>query len=151
MGTQFKIVLYAPDDGTAAKAKQAAFERIAALDGIMSDYRPTSELMRLCQKAGGDSVKVSGDLFTVLTRAQEVADLSDGAFDVTVGPLVRLWRRARRTQQLPPADELAAAKALVGFRKVRLDAREHTVQLRQAGMQLDLGGIAKGYAADQAL
>jgi thiamine biosynthesis lipoprotein len=151
MGTQFKIVLYAPDQTTAEKAKRAAFERIAALDGIMSDYRPTSELMRLCQKAGGDPVRVSDDLFTVLTRSQEVAQLSDGAFDVTVGPLVRLWRRARRTQQLPSAEELAKAKELVGHGKVRLDGKAHTVQLAQAGMQLDLGGIAKGFAADQAL
>jgi thiamine biosynthesis lipoprotein len=151
MGTQFKIVLYAPDETTADKAKKAAFERIAALDGIMSDYRATSELMELCKKAGGEPVKVSDDLFTVLQRAQVVAKWSDGAFDVTVGPLVRLWRRARRTQQLPPADELAKAKELVGHDKVRLEAQTHTVQLMKAGMQLDLGGIAKGYAADQAL
>src|SRR5262249_48997783 len=123
MGTQFKLVFYATDDATAEKARKAAFARIAELDGIMSDYRQTSELMRLCQKAGGDPVKVSDDLFKVLERAQEVAKLSDGAFDVTVGPLVRLWRQARRTQQLPVADELAKAKELVGYNKIRLDAK----------------------------
>jgi thiamine biosynthesis lipoprotein len=151
MGTQFKIILYAAEEPTAVKAKQAAFRRIADLDATMSDYRPASELMRLCEKAGGAPVKVSDDLFTVLERAQEVAKLSDGAFDVTVGPLVRLWRRARRTQQLPPADELAKAKELVGYDKVQLDAQARTVQLTKAGMLLDLGGIAKGYAADRAL
>jgi thiamine biosynthesis lipoprotein len=151
MGTRFKILFYASDEPTASTAAKAAFARIAELDGIMSDYRPTSELMRLCQKAGGDAVHVSDELFFVLSKAQEVSRRSGGAFDVTVGPVVRLWRRARRSQQLPDAKELADALALVGYEKVRLDEKEHTVQLLKAGMQLDLGGIAKGYAADEAL
>src|SRR5262249_23068310 len=95
MGTLFKIVLYAPDEPKPSRAAKAAFQRIATLDAIMSDYRPASELMQLCQKAGGDPVQVSEPLFHVLARAQEVSRLSDGAFDVTVGPVVRLWRRAR--------------------------------------------------------
>jgi thiamine biosynthesis lipoprotein len=151
MGTRFKIIQYAPDEAAATRGARAAFARIADLDAIMSDYRPTSELMRLCARAGGDPVAVSDDLFTVLERAQEVAKRSGGAFDVTVGPIVRLWRRARRTRQLPDADDLAKARALVGYDKVHLDAKAHTVRLDRPGMQLDLGGIAKGYAADQAL
>jgi FAD:protein FMN transferase len=151
MGTKFKIILYAPDQAAADAASQAAFARIAALDGIMSDYRPTSELMRLCQKAGGEPVPVSEELFFVLSRAEEVSRLSDGAFDVTIGPVVKLWRRARRTERLPDADDLSRALALVGYDKVRLDPKGRTVQLLKPGMQLDLGGIAKGYAADEAL
>jgi thiamine biosynthesis lipoprotein len=151
MGTRFQLILYAPDEATAQRAAKAAFERIAALDGIMSDYRPTSELMRLCQKAGGEPVRISDDLFTVLWRAQEVAKRSDGAFDVTVGPVVRLWRRARKIKQLPDAEELAKARALVGYEKVHLNEKDRMVQLLKPGMQLDLGGIAKGYAADAAL
>jgi thiamine biosynthesis lipoprotein len=151
MGTRFKILLYAPDQATADEASRAAFARIAALDGIMSDYRPTSELMQLCRKAGGDPVRVSEELFFVLSRADEVSRLSDGTFDVTVGPVVKLWRRARRTERLPDADDLKKALALVGYDKVRLDPKGHTVQLLVPGMQLDLGGIAKGYAADEAL
>ena len=114
MGTLFKIVLYADDEQQAARAAAAAFARVAELDGIMSDYRPTSELMRLCDKAGTGPVKVSDELFFVLTRAEEVSRLSDGAFDVTVGPVVHLWRLARRTQRLPDAEKLAQARALVG-------------------------------------
>src|SRR5438128_1124738 len=87
MGTQIRIILYAADPPAANRAAKAAFERIAQLDGIMSDYRPTSELMQLCRKAGGEPVPVSHDLFFVLSRAQEVSRLSDGAFDVTVGPV----------------------------------------------------------------
>lgn len=151
MGTRFQLIFYAADEATANRAAKQAFERIGDLDRIMTDYRSTSELMQLCGRAGGDPVQVSDDLFAVLSRSQDVAKSSDGAFDVTVGPLVRLWRQSRRTQKLPEPDKLAAAKALVGFDKVRLDPDKKTVQLTKAGMQLDLGGIGKGYAADAAL
>src|SRR4051794_1100491 len=81
MGTKFSIDLFADDEETAIKASKTAFARIAELDAIMSDYRPASELMQLCAKSGGDPVKVSDDLWTVLERAQQVAKQSDGAFD----------------------------------------------------------------------
>jgi thiamine biosynthesis lipoprotein len=151
MGTQFQIILYAPDEATANQAAKVAFARAAELDGIMSDYKPTSELMRLCQKAGGDPVPVSTELFFILARAQEVSRRSGGAFDVTVGPVVRLWRRARKSKELPDPKELAQALELVGYDKVRLDEQQRTVQLTKPGMRLDLGGIAKGYAADEML
>jgi thiamine biosynthesis lipoprotein len=151
MGTRFKIILYAADETTANRAAKAAFQRIAMLDGIMSDYRSTSELMKLCQKAGDGPVPVSEDLFFVLARAQGVSRISDGAFDVSVGPVVRLWRRARKSKQLPDPGELARARALVGYQNIHLDEKARTVRLGKAGMQLDLGGIAKGYAADAAL
>jgi FAD:protein FMN transferase len=151
MGTIFRIVLYAPDAATAEKASRTAFDRVTALDNALSDYKPESELMRLCGGAGGPPVKVSEDLFHVLAAAQELAARSDGAFDVTVGPLVRLWRRARRRHELPDPDRLAQALALVGYRNVVLDRKQRTAQLLKPGMMLDLGGIAKGYAADEAL
>jgi thiamine biosynthesis lipoprotein len=154
MGTTFRVVLYAPDKAAADKAFAAAFEKVAELDKAMSDYNQQSELMRLCKAndaAPGKPVKVSEDLFAVLQKAQEVSKLSDGAFDVTVGPVVQLWRTARRTQQLPDPKELADAKAKVGYRMVTLDPAARTVALKAAGMRLDLGGIAKGYAADAAL
>jgi thiamine biosynthesis lipoprotein len=151
MGTRFKIVFYAADEASANRAAKAAFARVAELDGIMSDYRATSELMQLCQKAGGAPVPVSEDLFTVLEKALAISRQSAGAFDVTVGPLSRLWRIARRTQQLPAKEALTRALALVGWQHVKLDAKARTVQLLKPGMQLDLGGIAKGYAADCAL
>jgi thiamine biosynthesis lipoprotein len=151
MGTLFRIVVYAKDEATARKASKDAFARVSALNAIMSDYLSTSELMQLCGKAGKGPVKVSGELFFVLSRAQEVSRRSDGAFDVTVGPVVRLWRRARRTQRLPEQEKLKAARQLVGYRNVVLDEKTRTVTLLKEGMQLDLGGIAKGYAADEAL
>jgi thiamine biosynthesis lipoprotein len=151
MGTLFRVILYAPDEATARKASRAAFDRIAALDDRLTDYEPDSELMRLCGRAGDGPVPVSDELFFVLSRAQEVSRLSGGAFDVTVGPVVRLWRHARRTGQMPDPDKLARARALVGYWNIDLDARGRTVRLAIAGMLLDLGGIAKGYAADEAL
>ena len=150
MGTTFRIVLYAANREVAEKASKAAFARVAELDGIMSDYKKDSELMRLGAKSG-EAVPVSEDLFLVLSKAEYMSKVSDGAFDITVGPVVQLWRHARRTQQLPEKDELAAALAKVDYRKVQLDRNKQTVKLLAPGMQLDLGGIAKGYAADAAL
>jgi thiamine biosynthesis lipoprotein len=150
MGTLFRIVLYAADEATAKKASRAAFDRVAGLDAMLSDYRQSSELMQLCAKAGGPPVKVSEELFFVLTKAEEASRLSDGAFDVTVGPVVQLWRLSRRTQRLPEPAQLAKALALVGWKNIVLDPKERTVKLLKPGMLLDLGGIAKGYAGDEA-
>src|SRR5262249_22491785 len=117
-------------------------------------YRPTSELMLLCKQFAaeiGPPVKVSQDLFFVLRKADALSLKSDGAFDVTVGPVVGLWRHARRTQKLPDKRELADALSRGGYQKVELDEKARPVRLKTPGMQLDLGGIAKGYAADEAL
>jgi FAD:protein FMN transferase len=154
MGTKFRVVLYAPDQATADKAAKAAFARVAELNRIMSDYSQDSELMRLCKKSDtkpAGPVKVSDDLFFVLAKAKEVSEVSDGAFDATIGPVVRLWRQARKDRQLPDEEERAAALKRVGYKHMVLDPKEKTVDLKIPGMLLDLGGIAKGYAADEAL
>lgn len=154
MGTTFRIVLHAADEPTARKAADAAFARVKELDDCMSDYKQSSELTRVCKHFAtevGDPVAVSNDLFHVLAKADELSRKSDGAFDVTVGPVVQLWRLARRTQELPDPKEFARAREKVGYTKVKLDPSRKTVQLTTPGMQLDLGGIAKGYAADEAL
>lgn len=150
MGVDARLVIYAPDQQTAERAGTAAFARVAALDTIMSDYRQNSELNRLCERSGGPPVRVSADLFRVLRKAQEVSKRSGGAFDVTAGPLIRLWRKARKSAVLPEPGEIEAARKLVGWQKMKLDDRRRTVRLTVPGMQLDLGGIAKGYAADAA-
>lgn len=151
MGTLFTITLYAPEANRAGAAAEAAFARIAALEQMMTDYDPESELMQLCQQPVGQPVRVSDELFALLQKGQRLAKLTDGAFDVTIGPVVRHWRRARRTETLPSPEALARAQAPVGWRKLKLDPRKQTVTLTAPDMQLDLGGIAKGYAADQAL
>jgi len=151
MGTEFKIILYATAADVATRGATAAFNRIGELDTIMSDYNPNSELMRLCQNGSGQSVRVTTDLFRVLSHAQELAARSSGAFDITVGPVVRLWRQARARKQLPDPDRLAESLKLVGYENLRLDPQTGTAQLLKPGMLLDLGGIAKGDAADQSI
>lgn len=151
MGTTFRLVLYAADQPLANRAARAAFARVGELDDRLSDYKQTSELMQLCQKAGGPPVPVSEDLLRVLTYAQTVSQMSDGAFDVSVGPLTKLWRLSRRTHQMPDPEKLAKARALVGFGNIKVDGKNRTVQLLKPGMQLDLGGIAKGYTGDAVL
>ena len=150
MGIIARLVVYAPNKAVVEKACTAAFARIAALESIMSDYRRDSELMRLCDQAGEPPVPVSRDLFIVLQRAQEVARRAGGAFDITAGPLISLWRAARKTGVLPNSADVQRARSLVDWRKLRLDERARTAHLAVSGMRLDLGGIAKGYAADEA-
>lgn len=151
MGSEFKLVVYCNDEGVASQAARAAFDRIAFLDQKLSDYRVDSELMRLCDQAGGEPVVVSPDLFEVLRRSKELSERTAGAFDVTINPVVKLWRRARRDHQLPSREQLEAAIGRVGWERMSLDAEARTVQLADKGMRLDVGGIAKGYASDAAL
>ena len=151
MGVDVRIVVYSRDKDQAERACAAAFERFAELDSIMSDYRVDSELTRLCSKSGGRPESVSKDLFIVLQRAQEVAERSQGAFDVTCGPLISLWRTCRKTGVQPSEETLAKAKTLVGWRNMVLDSKRRTVFLLKSGMRLDLGGIGKGYADDCAM
>ena len=151
MGTLVRIQLYAADADRANQAFRAAFDRIAQLDAALSDYRKDSELNRLCRSAAGEPVKVSADLLGVLASAQQVAEATDGAFDVTLGPVTLLWRQARLQHRLPAPDALREALQRSGYRKLHLDAAARTVTLDQEGMRVDLGGIAKGYAADEAL
>lgn len=151
MGTLFTITLHAVDSREATAGAEAAFKRIDTLEDIMSDYQADSELMKLCEQPVGRPAPVSAELFDIFQRAQRISGLSDGAFDVTVGPYVRLWRFARKKKVLPTAAELTSASAAVGYQKLRLDSRTRTVTLLAPNMRLDLGGIAKGYAADEAL
>jgi thiamine biosynthesis lipoprotein len=150
MGVQARLVVYACDEATAENACRASYARVEALENAMSDYRRDSELLRLCAQAGGPPVKVSDDLFYILQKAQKFSQETAGAFDVTVGPEVALWRKARKTRQLPTPQEIAAARELTGWQMMHLDPRNKTVQLEKRGMKLDLGGIAKGYAGDEA-
>ena len=152
MGASFEIVLYAADESAANRAFERAFARIGQLDKTLSDYDSTSELSRLSSASPTpDPVPVSEDLWAILQASQELSRRTGGAFDVTVGPLTKLWRRTRAQRKLPPADRLEQARAVVGFQYMLLDPAARTVALTQPDMRLDLGAIAKGYAADEAL
>lgn len=150
MASPFKIVLYSTDAATARRASRAAYDRISALDQILSDYDPESELSRLSQSAGQHPASVSPDLFEVLAQSRSMYERSGGVFDVTIAPVGRLWRRSRRERRLPDPARLAEARKLVGSDKMVLDRAGRTVLLRTPGMKLDVGGIAKGYASQAA-
>jgi FAD:protein FMN transferase len=151
MGTLVRVTVYAADQQQAADAFRAAFDRIRALDRILSDYRPDSELNDVTRRAAGRAVAVSDDLFAVLQASQDLAGATGGAFDVTQGPVIRLWREARKTGRLPDPQALEQAAQRTGFRKLHLNASRKTVTLDAAGMALDLGAIGKGFAASEAV
>lgn len=151
MGTAARIVLYAPDAAAAQRAATAGFARIRQLDAVLSDYRDDSELSRLAARAGTGPVAVGPDLFAVLQAAQSLAVRSGGAFDVTRGAVTRIWRQARTLDETPDPERLRAALATGSYRDLQLDPAARTVTLERTGMRLDAGGIAKGYAAEQAL
>ena len=149
MGTEFRLILYANSQTQADKAAQAAFERVDALNKILSDYDPSSELSRLSMTAGTDQqTMVSKDLWAVITLAQSIAKKSKGAFDVTIGPLSKLWRRAIRQKAFPNNIALTKAKEKICYKHLKLHPKTNSISLTKEGMRLDLGGIAKGYTVD---
>jgi thiamine biosynthesis lipoprotein len=149
MGTRITIKMWADSPERAARAARAGFDVFRRLDALMSDYKPESELSRLSDAAGQGPRKVSPELFDVLRESKTIAERTGGAFDVTVAPVVLLWRKARKERALPPPDVLKDALSKVGHADLVL--KDGTAELRRPGMRLDLGGIAKGYACDRAL
>ena len=152
MGTSFRIVLYAPDASSGDAGAHAAFAAVGHLDALFSDYRPDSEIGRLA--AGNDpgvARPVSQELWDLLVSAKSWSERTSGAFDVTIGPLTRLWRWSSRRGVLPETERLSDARAAVGHDYLVLEDEQRAVRLEHVGMALDLGGIAKGWAADAAL
>jgi FAD:protein FMN transferase len=154
MGTQFQIVLYAEEEETAREAARASFERVEELNSIMSDYEEDSELNRLSRTSGsGEAMPVSEPLFRILDKSLHISEITGGMFDITVGPFTRLWRGLNRMQdpEMPDQTELNRLAERVGYEYIGLDEYARSVKLHRPDMQLDLGGIAKGYAADEVL
>ncbi|MEM9849090.1 MAG: FAD:protein FMN transferase, partial [Bacteroidota bacterium] len=150
MGTNFQLIFYANDDESAQQIADTAFARIDQLNRILSDYLAESELNELVQQSGNQEwVKVSDDLWEVLVYAQWVSKISHGAFDISVQPLSKLWRKMFRQQTFPSRQKIESAKKLVNYKWIELDEQHQRVRLKKEGMRLDLGGIAKGYAVDE--
>jgi thiamine biosynthesis lipoprotein len=151
MGTFARTVCVAGDKKTAEAGNAAAFAKLVEVDEMMSDYISDSELSRVNREAFAGAVTVSDELFEVLSKAVEYSRVSGGAFDVTIGPVVDLWHKAEESGIKPTDEQIAAAKAKVGYEKMLLDPKKNTVVFMVDGMRLDLGGIAKGYAIDKAV
>jgi thiamine biosynthesis lipoprotein len=146
MGVETTVSVVAEDERAATDAGRLAFARLAELEQAMSDYRPTSELLQLCE-TDHRPVTVSADLLEVLVRADEMRQASEGLFDISVGPLTLLWRDARKRGRFPSDEAIAEARARSGGDLIGIDAPGSSVTLGRSGMRLDLGGIGKGYAA----
>lgn len=148
MGTRFAITSYGPDEAAAKGAADEAFAKGEEINAIASDYLPDSELMQLSRKIG-QPVKVSPLMAELLDASFSMAKSTGGAFDPTLGPLTRLWRETRKSGELPSPGLLEATKAKCGWQDAVWDKEAGTILLKKPGMQLDLGGIAKGFTAEK--
>lgn len=150
MGTSVSIQAFGGTEASRRAAIAEAFAAVSEVDRLMSNYRDDSELALINRMAGREAVPAGAALLSVLQAAQEVSARSGGAFDVTVGPLVRLWGFHDRRPHQPSEAELRSVRPLVDYRNVALDGRSGTVRFRREGVELDLGGIAKGFAVELA-
>jgi len=150
MGTLVEITVIARNDQASADALSGAFEVMRRIERLMSRRIEGSDVWRVNRAAGRKAVKISGDVLCVMEKALQVSDLSGGAFDPTVGSLVSLWDRCWKGDRVPSRGEVASALARVGYRDLQIDEDKGALFLRREGMELALGGIAKGYAVDRA-
>ena len=150
MGARFVVLIDEDDKIKAQEGAHAAFKEAERLNMVLSDYESSSELVRFSESSRtGEKFMLSQDLFEVLSHSQGLAQETEGYFDVTIGPLSRLWRIARFQQKMPPEIKLSSALNRIGYRKMGLSQDDRSGTLKTPGMVLDLGGIAKGYAADR--
>lgn len=131
------------------EALSAAHERVLEIDDRMSAFKDSSDIMKINRSAGCEAQKINSDTFDLLKRALDFSKISKGAFDITIRPLTALWGFGTKQNYIPPKEEIEKVLALVNYKDVLLDDRESTVLLRKKGQAIDLGGIAKGYAADE--
>lgn len=152
MGSPFTISIFADDSVKAALAAASAFHCADSLNAIFSDYIDSSELNRLNATSGQNRyVPVSAALFDILKYSLDAARLSGGSYDISMGPVVKLWRKARKEKVLPNRDSLKIALNKVGYKYIHLNPDQQSVWLEKKGMLLDLGGLGKGYVAQAAL
>jgi len=151
MGSTFTIYLYAPDQEKADEEFEASFDEIERVEEALSNYRPSSELSRINRQAAEDAITTDPEVFKLLQTSLDYSRRSDGAFDITVGPLMRAWGFFRKSGHYPTRPELSHARSSVGWKRVKLDPDQRTVRFEVPGMELDMGGIGKGYAVDRVI
>jgi thiamine biosynthesis lipoprotein len=150
MGTIYTVVAYGRDRTSLSEAVGEVFDKIDQLDDQMSNYKPESELSGINRDAAQRDVTVSPELFGLIQYSRHASEESGGDFDITVGPLMKLWGFFRGQGHLPRPPEIAQVRKRIGYQHVHLDAARRTIRFDVSGMELDLGGIAKGYAVDRA-
>jgi len=149
MGTQIRLVFYAQIQQNPDSIAQLVFNRIDELNGVLSNYLPDSDLTRL-SKTSKINVSVHDDLFNILQLSVQYGQKTHGAFDITMGPLIALWKTTRKTKVLPTTEQIQLARKNTGSHNIQFPSR-NIVSIQGDSMQLDLGGIGKGYAADEAI
>lgn len=149
MGATYTVIAYAEDRQLLEDGLEAAFKEVRRLDMMLSNYAPASEWSRVNRLAAERAVPVSQELFDLLSSCVEFGRQSEGAFDITVGPLMRVWGFYKGSGRLPSKAEISQAEANVGYQNIVLDAANRTVRFRKAGVDIDPGGIGKGYAVDK--
>ena len=151
MAATWTLYLYAPTPQAAAQASDAVFDEVDRIEQLLSNYRSTSELSRINQLAATETVTTDPETFRFLTEAQHWSSASDGAFDLTVGALMKGWGFFRKSGTVPTAEQFQTLRAQTGWQKLQLDPGTRGVRFLSAGVELDPGGIGKGFAVDAAL
>jgi FAD:protein FMN transferase len=149
MGTTYSVVLYGTDRYKLAAAAEAAFDEVRRLDHMLSNYRPDSEWSEVNKNAASRPVRVSQELFDLLAFCLDVSRRSEGAFDISVGPLMKVWGFYKGSGRLPHRAEVRGALTNVGWQNIALDRANRSVSFRRSGVELDPGGVGKGYAVDR--
>jgi thiamine biosynthesis lipoprotein len=149
MGSTYSIAVYGEDQAVMENAVGEAFDEVRRLDEMLSNYKPESEWSQVNRFAAEHPVKTTPELFALLSACVEYSRASEGAFDITVGPLMRVWGFYKGTGHMPRKTEIETARAITGWRNMELDSSERTVRFRKKGIEMDPGGIGKGYAVDR--
>jgi FAD:protein FMN transferase len=149
MGTAFTIAAYGEDRGRLESSVAQALEEARRLDGMLSNYKPDSEWSDVNRRAGDGPVRISDELYQLLAACVEYSRQSEGAFDITVGPLMKVWGFYKGSGHLPHRAEVLGSLNLVGYKNILLDPRAHTVRFARKAVEIDPGGIGKGYAVDR--
>ena len=149
MGSVYTIAAYGEHRGRLASAVRAAFDEARRIDAFLSNYKKTSELSRINREAADGPVEVSSEMARLLARCLDYSRQSEGAFDITVGPLMKAWGFFKGSGELPSSFAISRARKLVGYRLLRLNMESRTIEFQKSGVELDPGGIGKGYAVDR--
>ena len=150
MGSRFEITAVADNDTIAWQAINAGIAEIERIEKIISSWNPKSQTSEVNRQAGIQAVKVDRELYDLIFRAKKISNLTDGAFDISFASMDRIWRFDGSMTQMPPAEEVTAAREKINWQNIILDPQEHAVFLKEKGMKIGFGAIGKGYAANRA-
>jgi thiamine biosynthesis lipoprotein len=151
MGSPFNLIFYHTDSAEAKRIAGECFLIVDSLNNIFSDYTSESEVGKLALQPVNSNLKVSGELFEMIMHSKKAWERSGKTFDITIGNLTQLWRKAKKEKRFPSGTEINQAKQSTGFENVIINKVTNTISFTKKGMRLDFGGIVKGYAAQRVI